>query len=110
MTTSNPETQEQKPDGRIVDTASKVIAIIYAILIIPMIFLAVIGLHTVNELGSLFNSWGVYWLCVGNYPITLFFTALIMFALRGRKQYTAALAVALIPLVVLTVSFFFGFL
>jgi hypothetical protein len=82
----------------------------YAILIIPMIVLAIIGVRTVNELGSLFNSWGVYWLCVGNYPITLFFTALVMWALRGRKQYTAALAVALIPLVVLIVSFFFGFL
>ncbi len=110
MTTSNLETQEQKPGHRIVDTASKVIAILYAILIIPMVFLAVIGLRTVNELGTLFNSWAVYWLCVGNYPITLFFTALIMWALRHRKQYTAALAVALIPAVILIVSFFFGFL
>jgi len=110
MTTNNPESQEQKSGYRIVDAASKVIAIVYAILIIPAMVLAVIGLRTVNELGSLFNSWGVYWLCVGNYPITLFFTVLIMWALRHRKQYTAALAVALIPLIILIVSFFFGFL
>lgn len=110
MTSSDAESPKQKPDLRIVDTASKVIAILYAILIIPMIVLAVIGLRTVHELGSLFNSWGVYWLCVGNYPITLFFTALIMWALRHRRQYTAALAVALIPVVILIVSFFFGFL
>jgi hypothetical protein len=93
-----------------VDNASKIIAMLYAILIIPMIVLAIVGLRTVNELGSLFNSWVVYWLCVGNYPITLFFTALIMWALRHRKQYAAALAVALIPLIVLIVSFFFGYL
>jgi hypothetical protein len=110
MTASSPETQEQKPEHRFVDTASKVIAIIYAILIIPMAILAIIGIHTVNELGSLFNSWAVYWLCVGNFPITLLFTALIMWALRQRKHYSAALAVALIPVVVLIVSFFFGFL
>jgi hypothetical protein len=111
MTSSDIETaHEPERMEKIFNAASLVIAIVYAILIIPMVILAAIGLNTVNALGTLFNSWGVYWLCVGNFPITFFVTSLIMWVLRSRKQYSTALVVALLPLIVLVISFFFGFL
>ncbi|HEY9153000.1 MAG TPA: hypothetical protein VIN60_08965 [Anaerolineales bacterium] len=75
------------------------IAIIYAILIAPMIALAIIGPRTVNER------------CVWAITRLHFFTALVMWALNRRKQYIVARAVALIPpVIVLIVSFFFGYL